>query len=82
MSTSRINLPGMSDVFCSDADLLLFDPVSYWLGDDDAERAVSHVENASSTTVVVLVGHTWGRTTMCSFPMTIQNDYFLTKLLF
>jgi len=49
---------GMSDVFCSDADLLLFDPVSYWLGDDDAERAVSHVENASSTTVVVLVGHT------------------------
>ena len=46
-------------MFGSDADFLLFDPVSDWLGHDDAQRAVRHVENAPSTTVVVLVGHTW-----------------------
>merc|ERR1719369_493704 len=48
---------GMSDVFGSDADLLLFDSVPDRFGNDDAKRAVGHVENASSTTVVVLVGH-------------------------
>ena len=48
----------MSDVFCPDADLFLLDPVPDWFGDDDAERTVRHVENASGTTVVVLVGHT------------------------
>jgi len=49
---------GMSNVFCSDADLLLFDPVPDRFGDDDAERAVCHVKHAPSATMVVFVGHT------------------------
>jgi len=49
---------GMTDVFCSNADLLLLDPVPDWLGDHHTQRSVGHVENAASATVVVLVRHT------------------------
>ena len=52
-------LPGMPDVFGSDANLLLLDPVPDGFRDDDAQRSVRHVEHAARTTVVVLVGHAW-----------------------
>ena len=43
----------------ADANLLLFNAVAHRLGDNNTQRAVGHIENASSTTVVVLVGHTF-----------------------
>jgi len=49
---------GMTDVFCSNADLLLLDSVPDRLGDHHTKRSVGHVENAASATVVVLVRHT------------------------
>jgi len=48
---------GMPDVFGSDANLLLLDPVPDGFRDDDAQRSVRHVEHAARTPVVVLVGH-------------------------
>jgi len=48
---------GVTHVLSADANLLLFDAVAHRLGDDDAQGSVGNVENASSTTVVVLVGH-------------------------
>jgi len=49
---------GMTDMLCSDADLLLFDPVPDRLGDHHTQGSVGHIENATGTTVVVFVGHT------------------------
>ena len=43
----------------ADANLFLLDAVAHWLRDDDAQGSVGHVENASSATVIVLVGHAW-----------------------
>ena len=51
--------PYRTYVLSADANLLLFDAVAHRLGDDDAQGSVGNVENASSTTVVVLVGHAW-----------------------
>jgi len=48
---------GVTHMLSADANFLLFDAVAHGLGDDDAQRSVGHVENASSASVVVFVGH-------------------------
>jgi len=60
LTTARV-----SDVFGSDADFLLFDPISDRLGNNHAQRAVCHVENATGASVVVLVGHTRVNGSIC-----------------
>jgi len=48
---------GMAHVLSTDANLLLFNAIAHGLGDDDAQRTISHVEDASSAAVVVFVRH-------------------------
>jgi len=53
-----LSAAGMPDVFGSDANLFLLDPVPHGFRDDDAQGSVRHVEHAARAPVVVLVGHT------------------------
>jgi len=53
-----LSAAGMPDVFGSDANLFLLDPVPHGFRDDNAQRSVRHVEHAARAPVVVLVGHT------------------------
>jgi len=52
-----LSAAGMPDVFGSDANLFLLDPVPHGFRDDDAQGSVRHVEHAARAPVVVLVGH-------------------------
>jgi len=53
LTTARV-----SHMFRADANLLLFNAVAHWLSDDDAQRTVCYVKDATCSAVVVLVRHT------------------------